>query len=186
VSTWRPQSASTYRERRGFQTLDEYAIREFLHTDYPRLVAAVGLMAGSRALAEDAVQEALARAWERSERGEDIRSLGPWVSTVALNLSRSALRRLRVERRAKARFETHPLEEPSSLRVDVERAVASLPRRQREVTVLHYFLGMDVRKIAEILGVHEGTVKTNLHRARAALAVALGEPIDEEANHGGP
>jgi RNA polymerase sigma-70 factor (ECF subfamily) len=151
---------------------------------YPRLVAGVGLAAGSRALAEDAVQEALARAWERSERGEEIRNLGGWVTAVALNLSRSALRRLRVERRARERLVTKAAEEPSPLRVDVERSVAALPRRQREVTVLRYFQGLEVKEIAEILGVHEGTVKTTLHRARAALATALGEPIEEEANDG--
>ena len=52
--------------------LDEADVREFLAADYPRMVAAVALVAGSRAAAEDAVAEALARAWERSERGETI------------------------------------------------------------------------------------------------------------------
>jgi RNA polymerase sigma-70 factor (ECF subfamily) len=171
-------------QRGGPRTLDEYAVREFVHTAYPRLIAAVALVAGSRAVAEDAVQEAIARAWERSERGTEIRSLEAWVTRVALNLSKSGLRRLRVERRTRERLGTRVAEEPSPLRVDVERSVAALPRRQREVTVLHYFLGLDVKEIAEVLGVHDGTVKTNLHRARAALAVALGEPVDEEANHG--
>src|SRR5262249_40413881 len=55
--------------------LDEAQIREFLATQYPRLVGAVTLLCGSRALAEDAVQEAVARAWERSERGERIDAL---------------------------------------------------------------------------------------------------------------
>jgi RNA polymerase sigma-70 factor (ECF subfamily) len=169
----------------GSDLLDEYAIREFLHTAYPRLVAAVGLVAGGRAVAEDTVQEALARAWERSERGEEIRNLEAWVATVALNLSRSSLRRLRVERRARERLAPRIAEEPSALRVDVERSIRALPRRQREVTVLHYFLGLDVREIAEVLGVHDGTVKTTLHRARAALAEALGEPIEQEATDGG-
>ena len=50
--------------------LDEHAVRVFLAADYPRIVGAVALVAGSRAAAEDAVAEALARAWERSDRGE--------------------------------------------------------------------------------------------------------------------
>jgi endonuclease YncB( thermonuclease family) len=54
--------------------LDDETIREFLETTYPRLVAAVALVAGSRDAAEDAVQEALARAWERAGT-EQIRSL---------------------------------------------------------------------------------------------------------------
>jgi DNA-directed RNA polymerase specialized sigma24 family protein len=55
--------------------VDEIALREFLHTRYRRLVAAVALVSGSRPAAEDAVQEALLRAWERSEKGEEVESL---------------------------------------------------------------------------------------------------------------
>ncbi len=183
MSTWTPSAASIHRERpKGASTLDEYAIREFLHTAYPRLVSAVGLVAGSRALAEDAVQEALARAWERSERGEVIRNLGGWVTAVALNLSRSWLRRVRSERRARERLGGASLGEPSPERVDVERAIGSLPRRQREAIVLRYYVGLDVREIAQALRLHEGTVKTTLHRARAALAERLDEPIDDGAS----
>ena len=83
--------------------LSEADIREFLDTAYPRLVTAVALVSGSRAAAEDAVQEALARAWERSERGERIESLPAWVTRVAMNLSKSRLRRLRAERGARLR-----------------------------------------------------------------------------------
>jgi DNA-directed RNA polymerase specialized sigma24 family protein len=56
--------------------VDEVAIREFLHTAYPRLVAAVALACQSRPAAEDAVQEALLRAWERSEKGTGARLVG--------------------------------------------------------------------------------------------------------------
>ena len=58
-------------------------IREFLIGEYPRLVNALGLLYGSREAAEDAVQEALARAWERSERGLQIGSPPAWVAAVA-------------------------------------------------------------------------------------------------------
>jgi RNA polymerase sigma-70 factor (ECF subfamily) len=84
--------------------LDEATIRDFIERDYPRLVAAVTLGCGSWAVAEDAVQEALSRAWERSERGERIDSLVAWVTRVALNLSRSWLRRVRAERQARERM----------------------------------------------------------------------------------
>jgi DNA-directed RNA polymerase specialized sigma24 family protein len=60
--------------------VDEVAIREFLHTAYPRLVAAVALACQSRPAAEDAVQEALLRAWERSEKGQELDSLEAWVT----------------------------------------------------------------------------------------------------------
>ena len=60
--------------------LDESTIREFLATDYPRVVAGVALACGSYPAAEDAVQEAVARAWERSGRGERIESPKAWVT----------------------------------------------------------------------------------------------------------
>jgi RNA polymerase sigma-70 factor (ECF subfamily) len=60
-------------------------------------------------------------------------------------------------------------------RLDVRRVLGDLPRRQREVVVLHYYLGLPVLEIAETLGVSEGTVKSTLFRARHAMAVALGE-----------
>jgi RNA polymerase sigma-70 factor (ECF subfamily) len=72
----------------GRPALTELEIREFLARDYARLVNAMTLVCGSMPAAEDAVQEALARAWERSERGQDIGSLPAWVTTVARNLLR--------------------------------------------------------------------------------------------------
>ena len=58
----------------------------------------------------------------------------------------------------------------------VREALRALPRRQREVTVLRYYLGLDVREIAEHLGIAEGTVKAMLFRARQSLAALLHEP----------
>lgn len=167
--------------------VDEVAIREFLYMSYPRLVAAVGLTSGSRPAAEDAVQEALIRAWERSEKGEEIDSLERWVTTVALNLARSGLRRIRSERRARARLASTAVGEPPTAdRVDVDRSLAVLPRRQREVAVLRYYLQLSTREVASALELDEGTVKSTLFRARAALAQALGIDENEEANDRGP
>jgi len=167
--------------------VDEVVIREFLHTSYPRLVAAVALTSGSRPAAEDAVQEALIRAWERSDKGEEIDSLEGWVTTVALNLARSGLRRLRSERRARARLDASMVGEPPTAdRIDVDRALATLHRRQREVAVLRYYLQLDTREVASALELNEGTVKSTLSRARAALAQTLGIDENEEANDRGP
>jgi RNA polymerase sigma-70 factor, ECF subfamily len=129
----------------------------------------------------------VARAWERSERGDEIESLTGWVTAVSLNLARSRLRRMGAERRARFRLGTRersPIASPED-RVDITRALAALPRRQREVTVLRYYLGMDVKEVADALGMSEGTAKTTLFRARRALARALGESDLEEANDRG-
>jgi RNA polymerase sigma-70 factor (ECF subfamily) len=153
--------------------LDEFAVRAFLEEEYPRVVAAVAMVSDSRPAAEDAVCEALARAWERSERGERIESLAAWVTTVAMNLSRSRWRRLMAERRARERWDPRSAEPDSDRAVDVERALSRLSHRQRQAVVLHYYLGYEVRQVAGLLGISEGTAKSTLHRAREALARAL-------------
>jgi RNA polymerase sigma-70 factor (ECF subfamily) len=135
----------------------------------------VALVSGSLATAEDAVQEALVRAVERSKGPNDIESLEPWVVTVALNLSRSRLRRLIVERRARSQLVEQTPESPDSDAIDVRRALATLPRRQREAIVLRYFLDLDVREVAAVMKIGEGTAKSTLARARSSLASLLEE-----------
>jgi RNA polymerase sigma factor (sigma-70 family) len=167
--------------------IDDATIHDFLHTAYPRLVAAVALIGGSRASAEDAVQEALVRAWERSDRGEDITSLPAWVAAVALNLARSGLRRRLTERRARPTLASPQRSDPtaeSDGRIDLARALSELPRRQRQAVVLRYYLQFDTREMAEVMGVHEGTVKSTLAKAREVLAGTLG--VTEEVNDRGP
>jgi RNA polymerase sigma-70 factor (ECF subfamily) len=175
--------------RRRAQTLggqvDDDRIREFVDGEYAKVVATVALVCGSVAAAEDAVQEALARAWERLDRGDHIDRLPAWITTVALNLARSQMRRWRSERRARDRL--GPLHDDLSNAPAasgdahaVRQALAALPRRQREVTVLRYYLGLDVREIAEHLDIAEGTVKAMLFRARQALATALGDEDDTD------
>ena len=113
--------------------LDDTTIREFLRDDYPRLVNAVALLTGDLPAAEDAVQEALVRAWIRSDRGDVIESLPAWVAVVAMNLTRSGWRRVTAERRARARLASVVADDSRSVdRVDVQRALAGLPRRQRQ------------------------------------------------------
>lgn len=166
------------------ERLDEVRIREFLAADYPRLVAAVRLVTGSTAAAEDAVAEALARAWERADRGETIANLPAWVMRVALNLATSRWRRLRAEGKARERVAHASGDDAPGPddRLDIERALEGLSRREREVTVLRYYLGFDVAETAGILRVSEGTVKTLLFRARRELAAALGDNDIEEVD----
>jgi RNA polymerase sigma factor (sigma-70 family) len=166
-------------------------IRRFVGGEYRQVVATVELVCGSLPTAEDAVQEALARAWEHEARGKDIRSLGAWVTTVALNLARSQMRRWRCERRARDRLLPLQRAVPDAPAASgeahaVREALRQLPRRQREVTALRYYLGLDVAEIAERLDISTGTVKSLLFRARRALAAALGEDDLEEVNDPAP
>jgi RNA polymerase sigma-70 factor (ECF subfamily) len=137
------------------------------------LVGAVALVTGSLPMAEDAVQDAVIAAWERLERGDTIERLDAWIATVALNRSRSGLRRIGAERRARARLTGSPPVEPGPEAVDVRRALAELPRRQREAAVLRYVLDLTTAEVASAMGTTEGTVKSQLAKARTHLADAL-------------
>ena len=170
--------------------MDDDRIREFVDGEYARVVATVALVCGSVATAEDSVQEALARAWEQLARGRNIDRLPAWITTVALNLARSQMRRWRAERRARDRL--GPLHDDLSNAPAasgdahaVRQALLALPRRQREVTVLRYYLGLDVREISAELGIAEGTVKAMLFRARQSLAALLDDEPErgEEVDH---
>jgi RNA polymerase sigma-70 factor, ECF subfamily len=172
----------------GAGPLDEHTLRIFLETTYPRLVVAVALASGSYAAAEDAVQEALVRAWSRSERGEQFESLPGWVAAVALNLTRKGLRRVVAERRARQQARARTLAAVPAATgelIDVQRALARLPRRQRETAVLRYVLEMDTREVAEVLGIDEGTVKSHLARARSKLTRELEVSDVEVSNDAG-
>lgn len=96
-----------------------------------------------------------------------------WVTTVSLNLARSMLRRIRTERTSAASNTQAGSEGSNPDRLDIRNGIRQLPRRQREVIVLHYYLDLGVDQIARRLGVSAGTVKTSLHRGRTALANQL-------------
>lgn len=130
---------------------------------------------GSREDASDVAQEALARASVRWARLTGRGDPAPWVVRVATNL---ALDRWRRRRTAAA----HPfaaggaaVADPVDDRVDLHRALAALPRRQREVVVLRYVADLPEAAVAHALGCSVGTVKTHASRGLAALREALGE-----------
>jgi RNA polymerase sigma factor (sigma-70 family) len=146
---------------------------------YTRLCRVAYLLAGDRDLAEECAQEALARAWQRVERGATLDSLEAWTTTVALNWCRSQLRRRRAEARAVTRVgqraePTMGVDTAGGLSTEVRDAVLALPFRQREVVVLHYLLGYDVAAIAAVAHISAGAVKNALFHARASLAEQLG------------
>jgi RNA polymerase sigma factor (sigma-70 family) len=153
-------------------------IERCYEAEYARLVGVVTVVTGSNALAEEAVQEAFARALDRSRRGLVLEHVGAWVVTVALNEARSGRRRRAVERRALQRVSVTP--PPASLAdrteaVVLRAAIEDLPGRQQDAVVLYYLLDLDVATTALVLGVAPGTVKTALHRARAHLLDVLGD-----------
>jgi len=161
---------------------DEDAVERFVAEDYGRVVAAVALACGDRQLAEDSVQDALAKAWLRKPSDDPIESLSGWITRVALNRARSTWRRRAAERRARDRISDSAVRwtpDAGGLGIDLERAFASLPVRQREIATLRLLLQMSTEETAVILGVSTGAVKTGLMRARQSLATTLGRADSE-------
>jgi RNA polymerase sigma-70 factor (ECF subfamily) len=148
-------------------------LERFIAAEYPAVVAAVGAITGDREGAADAVQDAIVR-YLGQPPAEPVRNLAAWLTVVAANRSRDLARRRAVEQRAHARHGVAAdVVNPPPMSADVMTALRSLPHRQRTVCVLHYLLDRSVADIAAELGITTGTVKTQLHRARAVLAMRL-------------
>lgn len=154
------------------------ALAAFYAGTYARLVGVVGAVAQDRQEAEEAVQDAFVRLvgrWPTVSRYDDPEA---WVRKVALGFVSNRRRKLRNGLRAARRHGPPPdAPAPSGEAVDLRRALATLPRPQREVVVLQH-LGLDSTAIAAELAIPVGTVKSRLSRARAALAPLLQEESD--------
>lgn len=160
----------------GHPTRDETGIAELYAATYPRLVGALVVACGSRADAEEVVQEAFARLvprWSTVSHYEDPEA---WVRTVAFRLSTSRWRRAKVAARGLVRLGAPPdVTPPDGTRLDAERLLAGLPRIYREVLVLHHAFGLPIEQIANELRVPVGTIKSRLSRARTAAAALGGD-----------
>ena len=148
-------------------------LRTFVELEYRAVVGSVTLITGDRAIAEDAVQEALVTAWRK--RDEPIQRLGAWVTVVASNNARSAGRRRAAEQRSLDRVGAvgDGSSEPLVFDPELAQALRGLPLRERQAAVLFYVTDLSVADVAEQLGVTDGTVKTLLSRARGHLADQL-------------
>jgi RNA polymerase sigma-70 factor (ECF subfamily) len=152
-----------------------FDVTEFVLTEYPRVVSAVRMIAGDREAAVDAVQEALVQLLTDRDRAWP-RNVAAWVTVVASNRARDMHRRDAVGRRVVDRLRPSAPEDPLERvgrDLDVLAALETLPQRMRQVCVLHYLQDQSVREIADTLGIGTGTVKTQLHRGRIALARRL-------------
>jgi RNA polymerase sigma-70 factor, ECF subfamily len=141
--------------------------------EFERVCRAVYLLAGDRPLAEDATQEAFARALARWRRVGAHPSPAGWVTTTAMNVARRQLRR------KPNLTSAHGSTPDETDRVAVLEAIRRLPARQQEAVALHYLLDLTVADTATAMGVDEGTVKTHLARARDTLSRGLADPAND-------
>src|SRR5581483_1260401 len=147
-----------------------------------RLIGQLHAMTGSRAEAEDCVQEAYARAWQRWDKVSGYGDPEAWVRTVAYRVSVSAWRKSANMRAAHRR---HGVPDDSrGLSPDYVAIVTALRKvsaAQRQAIVLHHLVGMSVEEIARETGAAAGTVKARLSRGRQALAPLLDEGVQVDA-----
>jgi RNA polymerase sigma-70 factor (ECF subfamily) len=154
---------------------EEFA--ELYRGHFHRLAVQLYAYLGDHAEAQDLTQEAFCRALERWPVINGYDEPAAWVRRVAWNLATSRLRRVQTAFRHLAGQREQVVAGPEPDHVDLVRALAALPARQRRALVLHYLGGLSTAEIAVQEGVAEGTVRSWLNRGRIALAARLDNPI---------
>lgn len=127
---------------------------------------------GDRHVAEDIAQEALARAYSHWPKVSAYAN--GWVARVAGNLAVDLVRRKRLP--APTEQTSHAPDTAVVLRMELQHALRTLPRRQREALILRYVADMAEAEVAKVLGIRPGTVKQHLHRGTEAMRSLLIEP----------
>jgi len=130
--------------------------------------------------AQDCVQEAILKGWEKLHTLRDQSLFQTWLTRITITTAINMTRKRR--RGAPLLVDVPARGERVGESMDVRRAIEGLDRKSRICTVLYYFEDMSVDEIARVLGVRAGTVKSRLFRAREKLRGALeGYEHDDEA-----
>ena len=160
------------------RTADQQAAEDLFNACYPRLAGWVRRLVDDDETAHEIASEAFTRLLARWTGLDSPQS---YLYMIATNLVRDHWRKSGRERRAirtmTAGAPADPAYHPAQ-DVDVRALIESLPTRLRSAFLLHYYAGFGVREVATMLGRPEGTVKADLHHARARLKAALGDAHD--------
>lgn len=143
--------------------------------EFPALLAVATALTGDRTDSEDLVQDTMVRAFVRWRRVSVLERPGGWCHRVLSNLCRSWWRRRRTQRRwaDTRRPATVQTPEPSADVVAFWSIVRRLPTRPRHVVTLHFAGERTMSEIAAILEVPEGTVRSDIARARQVILEEL-------------
>src|SRR5690606_32718179 len=164
---------------------DRAALDLLLRRHHDRLWALCRRVTGDPTDAADALQEALVAIARGIRRFDGRSAFGTWAYRVATNTCLDELRRRRrrpdpVALDASTTF--RPLSSPApgteavAERLDVDAALARLPHDFRVAVVLRDVCDLDYARIAEVLDLPPGTVRSRIARGRAQLAALLGNP----------
>jgi RNA polymerase sigma-70 factor (ECF subfamily) len=155
------------------RSADRQAAEDLFSASYPRLAGWVRRLVDDDDTAHEIASEAFARLLARWSGLDNPQS---YLYMIATNLVRDHWRRSGRERRAirtlTATAPADPAYHPAQ-DVDVRALIEALPERLRSAFLLHYYGGFGVREVAAMLHMPEGTVKADLHHARARLKAAL-------------
>ena len=168
------------RARSGDRHAFDALVRDRIDAVYRRSLAILG----SPADAADATQETFVAAWCHRDSLRDPASFDAWIGRINLNACRTQLRRrgragvrevrlLDPDDDREPASPERPLAERNADADLFDRAFARLSLDERAVLVLHHLQERPVTEIAAALGTPAGTIKSRLHRARAALESAL-------------
>ncbi|MDQ1519500.1 MAG: hypothetical protein QOI55_573 [Actinomycetota bacterium] len=164
---------------------------EFFACHYERVVGSLRLASGSPSDAEDAAQEAFAKAMLRWRSVSRMDRPSTWVYVVAVReLRRRAGRDARLFSSSSDDGDVRrdiAMPDPADVVVTSEvlgAALGALPARQRLAVALRFHGDLSVKDVARAMGCSEGTVKASLHAALARLRVRLGDRDFEGANDG--
>jgi RNA polymerase sigma-70 factor (ECF subfamily) len=163
---------------------DLTAFEAIYRTHAGRLYSVAYRILGNAADAEDLLQEIFLTAHRKLDSFRGDSALGTWLYRLASNLCLDHLR----SRAARTGQVTGTLDDEPGLadtssrrladrtvdRMDLERAVAELPEGCRTAFILHDVEGLEHREVAEMLGIAEGTSKSQVHKARLRLRAMLG------------
>ncbi|MEM6796766.1 MAG: RNA polymerase sigma factor [Acidobacteriota bacterium] len=155
---------------------DVSAFEQLYRMHCGRVYALCLRLCGEASEAEEMCQESFVRAWQKLDTYRGGSAFSSWLHRLTVNVVLGSWRaKGRYRQRVVSLGEASDLEEPAAerrrvgLAVDLERAVAALPRGARTVFVLHDVEGLLHREIAQLTGLAVGTCKTQLHRARKLL-----------------
>ena len=162
------------RARRG----DHDAFALLVEGSVARLDTAARLIIRDPELARDAVQDALFRAWRDLRSLRDPDRFSAWLHRLTVN---ACLDQARRRRRRPIEVEVTDLQPLVAADVTdamgdrelVNAVLLRLDERDRSIIVLHYYLGLPLREVAEAVGMPVGSVKTRLYRALGAMRAEI-------------
>ena len=153
------------------------SFEDLYRLEYPGLVAVATALTGDGRDGEDLVQDTMVKAFVHWRRVSRLSRPGAWCHHVLTNACRSLWRRRSTERRHLDRLRRHEstIGSPSDDVIAFWTIVRTLPQRPRMVVALHYAGDRTMADIASILGVPEGTVRSDIARARVVIREHLGD-----------